>query len=416
MSKDTNRNTIPKSALTGKPLAWLLCLIYFTSYVTRINFSAIIQEVVTDTGYEKAALSVILVCLSITYGIGQVINGKLGDIIKPTHLILCGLITATTVNLIFPLLSFSIPLMTLFWGINGFAHAMMWPPMVKILVANCDDRAYGYAVLRISWGSSFGTIAVYLLSPLVIRFFGWRAVFTASALVGLAVVVLWAILQRRVSCEEPVSRPNSACPEEKPRFRFPPAAVLPIILIFLAIIFQGMLRDGVSSWMPTYLAEIFDMGNLTAILCTVSLAIFTIICHALAASLYQRFFQNEVAFATIIFGISALSALVMFFLYDGGILIAIACMAMITGAMHAVNLMLVTHVPKRFKKYGNISTISGVINACTYVGSALSTYDIALLSEKIGWQYTVGVWFLVAVLGTVSCLLATRPWNKFMKQ
>ena len=84
--------------ITGKRLAWLFAFVYFSSYVTRINFSAVIQEVITDTGFEKSALSVIIVCMSVTYGVGQVINGWIGDHIKPQNLIFIGLITATAIT------------------------------------------------------------------------------------------------------------------------------------------------------------------------------------------------------------------------------------------------------------------------------------------------------------------------------
>ena len=161
----------------GKKLAWALTLIYFSSYVTRINLAAVISEVVTATGFARTELAVALTCLSSTYGIGQIVNGRLGDYVKPQNLILTGLIIATVINFAFPLLAASPMLMAALWGVNGFAQAMMWPPIVKILVANMDDDMYSYAVVRVSWGSSIGTIVVYLLSPMIIGFAGWQGVF-----------------------------------------------------------------------------------------------------------------------------------------------------------------------------------------------------------------------------------------------
>ena len=76
--------------------------------------------------------------------------------------------------------------------------------------------------------------------------------------------------------------------------------------------------------------------------------------------------------------------------------------------------MLISHVPKRFKKYGNISTISGAINSCTYIGSAIATYGVAKLSEIVGWRNTVGVWTIIAVFGTACCFIASRLWKKFV--
>jgi OPA family glycerol-3-phosphate transporter-like MFS transporter len=69
-------------------------------------------------------------------------------------------------------------------------------------------------------------------------------------------------------------------------------------------------------------------------------------------------------------------------------------------------------LPPFFEKYGNISTVSGVLNACTYVGSAISTYGVAILSENVGWNSTIFLWFLVAAAGCAICLGCMKPWTK----
>ncbi len=400
--------------IDGKPLAWLLTAVYFASYVTRINFAAIIQEIVTDMGYEKAALSVVLVVISITYGVGQIINGRLGDRIPPDVMILMGLIVSTAVNLLFPLFIDSIPAMAILWGINGFAQAMMWPPMVKILVSATDSETYNFAVVRVSWGSSIGTIFVYLTAPLIISLIGWQAVFYVSATIGGGMAVIWQLFRGRIGADtykkELEAEENTPIPTG---FHFPREAVFPIAFIASAIIFQGMLRDGISSWMPTYLSEVFHLNSETSILLTVSLAVFSIIAFAVAGATYKRYFKNEVTLGGVIFAISAVASLLLYLLFDFGIALTVVLMMLINGCMHGINLMLITHVPKRFKKHGNISTISGLINSCTYIGAAISTYGIALLSETIGWKGTIGVWFILAALGTVCCLVAAAPWKRF---
>lgn len=404
--------------ITGKKLAWLFAYVYFASYVTRINFSAVIQEVVTDTGFEKSALSVILVCMSVTYGVGQIINGWIGDHIKPQNLIFIGLMTATTINTVFPFFSSSIPVMCVLWAINGFAQAMMWPPIIKIMVNTLDEVTYGEASVIVSLGSSFGTVAVYLTAPLIISLLSWKFVLFASAAVGLFSVILWGLIKDRTYDERIVKLPEtpSASLTEKKTVSFPKEAVFPIVFIALAIIFQGMLRDGVTNWMPSLLSETFRMGNSASILCTVSLSLFSMVAFILAGAFYKRLFKNEVACAATIFVIAAVSALLLSLLFNFGAAFAILFMTLITGATHGVNLMLIGHVPKRFRKYGNISTISGAINSCTYVGSAIATYGIAKLSELYGWHTTVLIWFGITVLGTVCCLIATPKWKKFVEK
>ncbi|MBQ5900250.1 MAG: MFS transporter, partial [Clostridia bacterium] len=63
-----------------------------------------------------------------------------------------------------------------------------------------------------------------------------------------------------------------------------------------------------------------------------------------------------------------------------------------------------------FRKYGKVSTASGVINASTYIGSAAFTYGIALLSEKFGWGLTLKIWILIAAMGTLFSFLASKRW------
>jgi OPA family glycerol-3-phosphate transporter-like MFS transporter len=182
----------------------------------------------------------------------------------------------------------------------------------------------------------------------------------------------------------------------------------------VAIAFQGMLRDGVTSWMPTYLAEVFKMDNATSIFSTVSIAIFTTISYFVTGWMYKKFFRTEVACGIALYGIVLLFTALQYLLFDFGAEIAIVCMTMTTSAIHGVNLMLVSHVPKRFKKYGNISTISGVLNACTYVGSAIFTYGVAVLAQSCGWRSTVGIWFIIGVCGVSCCFVALKSWRKFV--
>lgn len=414
-----NTQTNPKTNLVGKPLAWILTLVYFASYITRKNFATILQQVITETGIAKDILSVVLVCMTVTYGVGQIVNGRLGDKFKPTNMIFFGLTLSTAVNLLFPFTAHSTVLMAILWGINGFAQSMMWPPIVKILVANCDDEQYGYSVVRISWGSSFATIVLYFLAPLVITLTGtWKAMFFISAAVGLSISVFWFFAKRRISLETVESLPNANDTKapSSAKFRIPRAAILPIIFIILGIIFQGMLRDGVATWMPTYLSDVHGMSNEESILSGVFPAIFSIACFSISGALYRRFFTNEVVCAAAVFGVSVLAALTLFLLFGKSAIVAVLCMTLITGCMHGANLMLITHVPKRFKKHGNISTFAGLVNACTYVGEAIFMYGIAVIADRFDWKFSIGTCLLIALLGTLCVIIAARPWKKFIDQ
>ena len=238
--------------------------------------------------------------------------------------------------------------------------------------------------------------------------------FFVSAAIGLAVLIFWFFMKRRINVATPV--PEGGDPKQTAKFRIPPAAIFPLIFILLGIIFQGMLRDGVATWMPTYLSEIHGMDNKESILSAVFPAIFSILCFSISGTLYKKFFKNEVVCGGVIFSVAVLAAIVLFVLHGQSRIVAIVCMTLITGCMHGANLMLITHVPKRFKKHGNISTFAGVFNACTYVGEAIFIYGIALIANRFDWRFSIGTCFVIALAGTACCFIAARPWRRFIEQ
>lgn len=405
-----------KKTLTGRPLLWALTVVYFASYMMRVNLAAVIQEIVTDTGFEKSTLSVILICLSVTYGLGQILNGFLADKIRPQNMIFFGNMISTIVNLTFPLFSHSVTSMAILWAINGFAQAMMWPPIMRILVENFEGEEYNFAQIFITWGTTIATVFIYLAAPLLITLSSWKTVFLVCGTVGIVGCVSWGLQKGRVPVSVPKrSAEQKASPKEKARI--PAAAFLPIVLVAIAVACHGMLRDGVTAWMPSYLAEVFTLGNSTAIFCTVALALFSGVAVTIVGAIYKKWFKSEIFCAFLIFLVAALASLVLFFFFQsGGALLAILMMTLITGCMHGVNFMLLSHFPKRFKQYGNVATITGTINACSHVGAAIFTYGIAVLAEKIGWRFTVGVWILIAAVGLAVCLVAAKRWKKTMKE
>ena len=74
-----------------------------------------------------------------------------------------------------------------------------------------------------------------------------------------------------------------------------------MISIMIAIILQGMLRDGVTTWMPSYISETYNISNRISILTGVVLPIFGIICIQFATKLYIKKFTNPMKCAGVFF-------------------------------------------------------------------------------------------------------------------
>ena len=388
-------------------MALLFATVYMISYITRINYSAIISEMENATGISRSMLSMALTGSFVTYGVGQIISGICGDRFSPKKLVAMGLGVTVAMNLLIPLCTNAYQMLAV-WCVNGFAQSFMWPPMVRIVTFYLTENDYKVVSAKVSWGSSVGTIAVYLAAPVLISFFGWKSVFLFSAVFGVAMIFVW----NRYSYDMEASASDNEAKRIKgsSKMLFTPL----MLCVMLAIILQGMLRDGVTTWMPTYISETYKLGTSVSILTGVVLPIFSIICYHTATKLYMTKLNNPLSCAGVFFAIGALSAVGLYLLTGQNAVYSVLFSAVLTGCMHGVNIMLICMIPPYFKKYGNVSTASGVLNSCTYIGSALSTYGVALLSESFGWSLTLLVWLIIAASGTAVCMICAKPWKKYM--
>ncbi len=392
-------------------LVFLCAFTYFISYITRKNFSTIIVAVSSGTGVSQSNLGLALTGTFITYGIGQLISGFLGDRFQPKKLVALGLLVTIIANICLSLCGANYVLMTVLWCINGFAQAFMWPPIVKLMTDRLSDEEYKKQTQKISWGSTFATIFLYLACPLIISLLNWESVFYFSAIIGIVGLIYWWVscpiieLKREEKVE--VSSNN------KIKIRNYLWLLLPIMF---AIVLQGILRDGVTDWMPSYIKETYSLSDEISILTGVILPIFAMFSYAVATWAYTKKLKNPLLCSGVIFGVGAICSIVLYLFPSVSPVLSVSMSGIITACMHGVNLLLICILPAFFKKWGNVSMISGLLNCCTYIGSALSAYVIPLIAEGAGgWSMNLLVWAILAVVGTVVCILTVPSWAKFEK-
>ena len=392
---------------------------YFVSYISRINLSALMVEIVARGFAPETTIALALSICSITYGAGQILSGWLGDTFRPESIVCLGFLLTGSMNLLVALLP-DPQYLCIIWAINGFAQSMMWPPMVRLLSGQLNQQEYAKACMWVSWGSSFGTIAVYLFTPFILGAADFRALFTLCGGCALGMAAVWRMLCRRFLGNASAVPADEAAPAEPAPL---PAgqtlgfgAVVLVGMVILSIMMQGALRDGVSNWLPSILSNTFHLDNGTAILSGVCLPIFHILCTRLASWVYSRFLRNELICAGAIFAAGFAGVMLLALVGAGNALGTVLLLGLLVGCMHGVNLILVCMVPPYFGRYGHVSLISGVVNSGTYIGAAISTYGIALFSDVFGWHSTLYLWAAIAAAGMLLCWCTARRWARFVRQ
>lgn len=403
-------------------LVVLCSVVYFVSYISRVNLGTVLVEIISSGYAPKAVAALALTACSITYGAGQLVSGYLGDKFKPQNIIFIGFIITSLMNLCVGTVGNG-EMLVVFWAINGFAQAFMWPPLVKILSNLLNDEDYKKACVKVSWGSSLGTVSVYLISPFIIKAFDVKLVFILCGVIAAAMAFVWKLTYdnykpiKACTCGGVLSSSNGKKQDVPSSVvaKFNKSSIALLGFIMVCIMLQGSLRDGVTNWTPTYISEMFNLDSSISILTGVILPIFSLLSFTFVSFINRKFIKNELACAGVTFGVGAVSAVLLLVLGSSSVVLSLVALALLVGSMHGVNLILVCMIPAHFAKYGKVSFISGLINSCTYIGAAISTYGIAIFTDSFGWNKTILLWSIVAFVGAFICIAIAKKWVAFKK-
>ncbi len=391
----------------AKLLILLCSLTYFASYVTRNNYAAVLVELIDNLNTTKQIASIGVTGSFITYGLGMILSGWLGDKFPARLMITIGLLGSSAINLCAGCFS-NIYFITGLWCFNGLFQSMIYPPLMRLMGDNLSNQDLVGGITLVTVAANIATVLIYLVSPVLITWSGWRLVFYVSTFVGVAVTAAFLLGTRDASSGNPqTDTPEEKAPIDKIIMQ---AGLIPL---FFAIIIMGILRDGIQTWMPNYVSDVLKLDNSSSILTAVILPVFSVISVTLAKVLYSKV-RNEMRTAFLIYAIGTAASVMLVFTFRSLPAFGVLMLALTNASMHGVNLILISMVPAKFKRFGKISTFSGLINAFVYVGAAISTYGIAVISDKFGWKVTVICWACLAIIGTAICLERIKKWTKFV--
>ncbi len=403
-------------------LFWLCWLAYFCTYIGRLNYNASIAEILKAEHISKAQAGLISTCSFFTYGIGQLCNGLIGDRVSSKWMMFTGLVVSAMVNILMGA-AHSVATMTILWGINGFAQSMTWSPIIKLFSDYLPARNRVKASVNISTSYALGTLVSYVLAAFCIAVSSWRATFFSAAFFMFIVATIWFIGLTKI---EHYSQSYGVVEQEAPMdpafeqtnttsFRQLMIAS-GILLIGIAVVMHGILKDGVTTWVPTYISEIFQMGSSASILATTLLPIINLSGVYVSSWVNEKWLKNEMLTSSFFFVLSILALLCLIFFGNRNVFLAILLLSITTSSMVGINTMIICVIPLYFAKSGKSASATGVLNSFTYLGSAVSSYGIGAISGAMGWNFTIVVWIAIAAIGLVFCLVTSRRWLRFKRE
>lgn len=382
-------------------LGTMCSISYLAVYFARSILGAVTPEILESGSFSAELIGGLSSLYFITYAIGQLINGIIGDKIKAKYMICLGMIFAGFCNMIFPYTSGAPWLSYLAYGLTGFFLSMIYGPMTKLVAENTEPI---YAT-RCSIGYTFASFFGSPMAGVAAMFLAWQSAFTASsfALIAMALIcfIVFHSIEKKGILQYGKYNPPS---KNKPdgikiliRHR--------IIRFSLISAVTGIIRTSVVFWLPTYFSQRLGFSaEKSALLFTISSLLLSC-CTFAAIFFYERLHYNIDLATLIYFIISALSFFGAWMIEE-----KILNAAMITLAIFASNcsasLLWCCYCPS-LRDTGMVSSATGFLDFISYIAAAVSSTLFANAASAIGWSNLVLVWTLLAVVGVI-CMIQLK--------
>lgn len=402
-------NNLNKSRLVVISL-WIL---YSSAYFGRSCYSAAIASIVNSGIYDKGQIGLVGTAFFICYGAGQIINGIAGDRVNPFAMVLAGSL-GSAICCFSMAFAKSLVLMAVIWGLNGIFQSMLWAPLLRIFSETINSSLREKAVLNIAISLPVGTVLAYLCSTLILKYSHWNNIFLCGSAVIFASFIL--MLSTVLRCKNSIVTQGVVIPkksEVKSNSGFFALMISSgLIIIIVPSFLHGMMRDGITNWVPTMIMEEYGVVESFSVFLTIILPIFNAFGAYMITPLYKKFRRNEMKTA----GVCALLALIpmslLLLIGKLPVIVSIILLALTTMSMYSLNYLIISRVPVRFSKSGHTSSVTGILNSAAYIGCAVSTYGFGAVSEKYGWTAVITIWIVSSVLTFVFSLLANYKWNR----
>lgn len=402
--KDITKTNIVK-------LAVALFLCYMGCYAGKTILSASSPYLQSEGIFNADQIGTMGFALFVAYGIGQLVNGTIGDYISPKMLSFIGVVVSG-------ILVFCVPFFptvfanTVLWAIIGFFCSMMWGPLTRIVAENSEGERARNLMLVLNASLIGGTFFAYLAAAIVAKFFAWQVGFYVAGILmvvcGFAFLTILTYLERKnlIVCSTAKKEEKQQVEKKKLSFAYLVKKAFIPTLIYCMV--NGFIRNAVSFWIPLYIKEMFNVSNSFASAVTILLPICNFVGTFAGVKLINtRLFKNDEHNVNAFwFILSALAFSIIVLLNGANLWITMLCLVVASASMSsACNLIYAAYV-FRFRDTGRISTLSGGLDCSAYLASGTGTKFVGWLVSVVGWNRTVLVWCLMAVIGVV-CSIAS---------
>ncbi|MBB5761740.1 MFS transporter [Methylorubrum rhodesianum] len=187
--------TIPRRVTAPGMVLFLLCLMYFITYVDRVNVGTAGPAIKGELGLTNTELGLVFSAFAYPYAVFQIVGGAMADKWGARRtLFICGLIwAAATVAT-----GFVGGVVSLFLArfALGFGEGATFPTATRAMQSWVAKDQRGFAQGITHSFARFGNAITPPLVVLMMAYVGWRGAFVVLGIVSFAWVLVWVFYYR----------------------------------------------------------------------------------------------------------------------------------------------------------------------------------------------------------------------------
>ena len=417
---------------SGRTLFVMCFMLYSVALCGRLNYASVLAKVIWTGFLEKDVAGLIATAFNVTYGCCQFVSGFIADKLPPFGTVSVSILGAATCNICMYFAmsnNLGLPVYIAIWILNGVIQSIIWPTLIRILSRALPEKLRVTAGVSMLATTAVGSVISYILSSAIIRFTDWKKCFLFPSIILVILSASWFVLTRgfsRKTIEKiaivPENQEENAAQKASSKINDNQAADTPLMKLLIAsgalfmlipIGLFSVVKEGISTWTPTIITEIFNADPSFATFASTILPFISIFGAAIAKIMMDKLFHDEMKAAAALFGFSSVTLLLVIIAGKLNIFTTIIMLSAIIAFLLGVNTIFISLVPLRFGKYGRAATMTGVLNSVACIGGGLSSFIVGVLAKAFDWNFVFMIFMILCAIGCVVTALIVRRWMKF---
>ena len=392
---------------TALSLGTMCIFSYLGCYFSRNLLSVVAPQMLKETSFDVVSIGTLSTVFMATYALGQLINGRIGDIFRAKWLVGIGLFFTGVFNALIPAFD-SVIITSVIYGISGIFQSMVYAPLMRVIAENTIPKYASRCSLGFSVASFLGSPVASVVSII----FNWKAAFYVCGatlmFMGVLCYVLFDLFEKKgfIRYNNAINRTKKAKTDVRLLVK------RGIVKFTIIAVLTGIVRTSVLFWVPTYLSNYLGFSKeVSSLLYSVITIIKTTSPYVAVIIIYEKFFRRNMSKSLVAMFLSSTICFLLTRLLTSPVLNVLSLTVALFASGCAATMLFSVWCPS-LSDTGMVSTATGFVDASSYLGAAIANILFANAIESIGWQKLIIIWAVLMLVG----LCAVIPYQKIIKK